>query len=59
MGTIDGPKYCSCFTLFHMESFGFLDSGTSKYATLNLRHHMYISRNNHGTNVTKEPLLQL
>ena len=59
MGTVDGPEFCSCLTLFPIESVGFLVSSPSKYATWNLRCHIYISRNNYGTNVTEEPLLQL
>ena len=58
-GTVDGPEFCSCLTLFHIESVGFLVSSPSKYTTWNLRCHIYISRNNYRTNVTEEPLLQL
>ena len=59
MGTLHGPEFCSCLTLFHIESFGFLDSSPTSYETWNLRYHIYISRNNHGSNITEQPLLQL
>ena len=57
MGTVDGPKFCSCLTLFHIESVGFLDSSPSKYTTWNLR--CQISRNNYENNVTEKTFLQL
>ena len=41
MGTVDGPEFCSCLTLFHIESVGFLDNGPWKYATWNLRYYIY------------------
>ena len=60
MGTVDGPEFCIVFLrMFHIESVGFLVSSPSKYTTWNLRCHIYISRNDYGTNVTDEPLLQL
>ena len=31
MGTVDGPQFCSCLTLFHIESIGFLNSSPNKH----------------------------